>query len=209
MTDLFLNAFVTLFVTIDPIGILPIFLGLTAAGSRHYQVRMALVGSLIATLILLLFALAGEWLLEKFGISLPAFRVAGGLLLFLIALEMLFSRRTERRQRNAQIDHDTPEPEDISAFPLGIPLICGPGAIASIMLLTSQHPGNWTAQATVIGAMLAVMALCVGLLLLAIVLHRYISRTLTDIVTRLLGMLLAALAVQYLFDGLREGLLGG
>jgi multiple antibiotic resistance protein len=209
MTDIFLHAFVALFVTIDPIGILPIFLGLTAAAGRRYQMRMALRACIVATLVLLGFALGGEWLLAQLGITLPAFRVAGGVLLFLIALEMLFERRTERRQRAAHSGEERTEAEDISVFPLGIPLICGPGAIAAIMLLASEHAGDVSAQGSILGALFAVMLLTFALLWLALLAQRWISATVTAVVTRLLGMLLAALAVQYIFDGLREGLLGG
>jgi multiple antibiotic resistance protein len=143
------------------------------------------------------------------GITLPAFRVAGGVLLFLIALEMLFERRTERRQRAASGGEERTEAEDISVFPLGIPLICGPGAIAAIMLLSSEHAGDVGAQGTIVGALFAVMLLTFALLWMALLAQRCISPTVTAVVTRLLGMLLTALAVQYIFDGLREGLLGG
>jgi multiple antibiotic resistance protein len=206
--EVFLHAFVALFVTIDPIGILPIFLGLTAAAGRRHQIAMALRASIIAFVVLLGFALGGEWLLVQLGITLPAFRVAGGVLLFLIALEMLFERRGERRQRSVGGGRDHAELEDISVFPLGIPLICGPGAIAAIMLLASEHAGDWGAQGTVLAALSAVMLLTFLLLALAVLAQRWISPTVTAVVTRLLGMLLAALAVQYIFDGLREGLLG-
>lgn len=210
MLEIFIPAFVTLFVTVDPVSIIPIFIGLTAGASKRQKVRMAVMGSLIAMALLLMFGLIGERLLDNFGITLPAFRVAGGLLLFLIALEMLFSRRNERKTRAAEKIHDDYEPEDISVFPLAIPLLCGPGAIASIMLLTADQTGSVVGQGVVLGAGVVVMLIGLALLLLAVRFDHFISQTISSVITRLLGMLLAALAVQFIFDGvgLAFGLVG-
>ncbi len=203
MLDIFLPAFVTLFVTVDPVSIIPIFVSLTLGASRAQKIRMALMGCLIATALLLLFGLFGQALLDNFGITLPAFRVAGGILLFLIALEMLFSKRNERKSKSAEEIHDHYEPDDISVFPLAIPLLCGPGAIASIMLLTADQSGNAAGQAVVLGAGVAVMMIGAVLLVLAARFQHFIPQTVSNIITRLLGMLLAALSVQFIFDGLK------
>ena len=209
MFDIFLPAFITLFVTVDPVSIIPIFVSLTLGASRSHKIRMALLGCLIATALLLMFGLIGQRLLDNFGITMPAFRVAGGVLLFLIALEMLFSRRNERKSKSAEEIHDHYEPEDISVFPLAIPLLCGPGAIASIMLLTADQDGNLAGQAVVLGAGALVMLIGAVLLVMAARFDHFIPQTVSNIITRLLGMLLAALSVQFIFDGLQAGFVGG
>jgi multiple antibiotic resistance protein len=209
MLDIFLPAFVTLFVTVDPVSIIPIFVSLTLGATRSHKIRMALLGCLIATALLLVFGLFGQPLLDNFGITLPAFRVAGGILLFLIALEMLFSRRNERKSKSAEEIHDHYEAEDISVFPLAIPLLCGPGAIASIMLLTADQAGNPVGVGIVLSAGVAVMLIGAVLLVLAARFQHFIPQTVSNVITRLLGMLLAALSVQFIFDGLRAGFLAG
>lgn len=205
MLEIFIPAFVTLFVTVDPVSIIPIFVSLTAGASKRHKARMALMGCLIAAALLVMFGLIGDKLLDNFGITLPAFRVAGGILLFLIALEMLFSKRNERKSKAAEEIHDVGEPEDISVFPLAIPLLCGPGAIASIMLLTADQSGHIAGQAVVLGSAALVMLIGAALLLLAVRFDHFIPQTISNIITRLLGMLLAALSVQFIFDGLRSG----
>ncbi|TVQ42832.1 MAG: MarC family protein [Wenzhouxiangella sp.] len=209
MLEIFVPAFVTLFVTVDPVSIIPIFVSLTLGASRAHKIRMALMGCLIATVLLLLFGLFGQPLLDNFGITLPAFRVAGGILLFLIALEMLFSKRNERKSKSAEEIHDHYEPEDISVFPLAIPLLCGPGAIASIMLLTADQAGNPAGQALVLSAGVVVMLIGAVLLVLAARFQHFIPQTVSNIITRLLGMLLAALSVQFIFDGLKTFFMAG
>lgn len=210
MLDVALHAFTTLFVVIDPLGLLPVLIGLTVGVAAAERRRMALKGTLIAGLILLVFALAGEVLLGLLGIGLPAFRVAGGGMLLVIALEMVFERRTDRRTRSAQEMKDVGGPDDISVFPLAIPLLSGPGAIASVMLLMARYEGDLAAQATVIGALLLVLAICVVTFLFVEPIERLLGATLTHVVSRLLGILLAALAVQYVLDGLRTAFgLGG
>ncbi len=206
MLEIFIPAFVMLFVTIDPVSIIPIFVSLTAGATRGQKIRMALMGCLIAAVLLVVFGVIGERLLDNFGITLPAFRIAGGILLFLIALEMLFSRRNERKSKSAEEIHDHYEPEDISVFPLAIPLLCGPGAIASIMLLTSAQAGNLAGQAVVMGAGVAVMLIGAALLVTAARFDHFIPETVSNIITRLLGMLLAALAIQFILDGLLAAL---
>ena len=210
MLDIVLQTFTTLFVIIDPLGLLPVLLALTPGVRAPERRRMALKGSLLAAAILLGFALVGERVLGLLGIGLPAFRTAGGVMLLLIALEMVFERRTERRSRSADELKLVGGPDDISVFPLAIPLLAGPGAITSVMLLMARHQGDLGAQATVVAVLLAVMALCVVIFLLVEPLARLLGPTLTHVVSRLLGILLGALAVQYVFDGLRKAFdLGG
>jgi multiple antibiotic resistance protein len=211
MLDIALHAFTTLFVVIDPLGLVPVLLALTAGMSAAERRRMALKGALIAGLILLGFGLLGERLLGLLGIGLAAFRTAGGVMLLLIALEMVFERRSNRRSRSADELREVGGHDDLAVFPLAIPLLSGPGAIASIMLLMDRSRADLAAQAIVLGALLAVMALCVLVLLLLEPLERLLGPTLTHVVSRLLGILLAALAVQYVLDGLRNafGVAGG
>ena len=204
MLDVALHAFTTLFVVIDPLGLVPLLLALTIGAEPAERRRMALKGTLIATVILLGFALLGEPLLRLLGIGLPAFRTAGGVMLLLIAFEMVFERRTGRRSRAADELKQVGGPDDISVFPLAIPLLSGPGAITSIMLLMARHEGDIGAQATVIAVLLLVMALCVLIFLFVEPLERLLGPTLSHVISRLLGILLAALAVQYVFDGLRN-----
>jgi multiple antibiotic resistance protein len=204
MIDVALNAFTTLFVVIDPLGLLPVLLALTPGATAAERRRMALTGTLIATAILLAFALVGDLVLRLLGIGLPAFRIAGGLMLLLIALEMVFERRAERRSRSAQEMKDVGGPDDISVFPLAIPLLSGPGAIASVMLLMARYEGDLAAQAAVVAMLLLVMALCAGIFHFIEPIQRMLGATLTHIVSRLLGILLAALAVQYVLDGIRN-----
>ena len=202
MLDLFISAFVTLFVVIDPPGCAPIFAGLTSGAPPAQARAMALRACLIAMMILVLFALFGEGLLGALQIELNSFRLAGGIMLFLIALEMVFEKRTQRREERAEKIKATPEIEDISVFPLAIPMIAGPGSIATIMLLMSRAEG--TAQTLVIVAALAsVMALLLLALLAAGPIMRLVGEQVEAVITRLLGVLLAALAAQYVIDALR------
>lgn len=198
-TAFLITAFATLFVVIDPPGLVPLFIALTTGLDPAERRRMALRACVIAAIILTLFGIAGEAVLGFIGISLPAFRIAGGLLLFLTALDMLFERRTQRREgQHADPDHDP------SVFPLATPLIAGPGAIASMILLIGQGGGTWSATLSVVGLMLALMAVTFLFLLASPPLERMLGRTGTIVITRLLGMLLAALSVQFVIDGVRS-----
>ena len=151
-------------------------------------------------ILLVLFAILGESVLGFIGISMPAFRVAGGILLFITALDMLFERRTKRREDQAE-ESEEDDSEDPSVFPLAIPLIAGPGAIASIILLTGQRPGA-EGMLMVLGITALVLLLCLGMFLASSLLERALGKTGITVVTRLLGMLLAALSVQFVLDGL-------
>ncbi len=195
-TAFLITAFATLFVVIDPPGLVPLFIALTRGMSVERRRAMALRACLIASVLLLLFGIAGEAILNFIGISMPAFRIAGGILLFLTALDMLFERRTQRREgQTADADHDP------SVFPLATPLIAGPGAIASVILLVGESGPGWGGTAAVLGLMLAMMAVTYSFLLASPPLERALGRTGTIVITRLLGMLLAALSVQFVIDG--------
>ncbi|RVT92874.1 MarC family protein [Sphingomonas crocodyli] len=208
MIALFLSAFVTLFVVIDPPGCAPIFASLTPGASDRQRRAMAIRATTIAGVVLLLFALIGEKLLSTLGISLDAFRIAGGVMLFLIALEMVFEKRTERREGRAEeiskkAAEEHREIEDISVFPMAIPMIAGPGSIATTMLLVSRSNGV-EQSVVVIVALLAVLALMLAALLAAGAIMRVLGPKLEAMITRILGVLLAALAVQFVIDGITK-----
>jgi len=197
-----ITAFVALFVIIDPIGMTPLFVALTQGMNNARRRAIALRACITGALILIVFAAFGEAVLGFVGISMPAFRIAGGILLFLTALEMLFERRTKRRQGQAEQADEEDDGDDPSIFAIAIPLIAGPGSITTVILLAGQRPGleglSW-----VIGVMLSVVVIVFVLFLTAGMLERALGRTGINVVTRLLGMLLAALAVQFVLDGLR------
>jgi multiple antibiotic resistance protein len=200
MIALFLSAFVTLFLVIDPPGCAPIFAGLTKNATAPHRRAMAIRSTLVASAVLLMFALVGEALLQQLGISLDAFRIAGGIMLFLIALEMVFEKRTQRREhRAAEVD---PSYEDISIFPMAIPMIAGPGAIATIMLLVGRSNGIAETLA-VLAALAATMILMLLSLLAAGAIMRVLGPKLEAMITRMLGVILAALATQFVIDGVK------
>lgn len=202
MTELFISAFVTLFVVIDPLGCAPIFASVTQGATAAQRRSMALRAVLASGVILLGFALYGRQLLGALGIGLDSFRIAGGIMLFLIALEMVFERRTQKREKRVEYIIETPEVEDVSIFPMAMPMLAGPGSIASVMLLMSQADGTQQ-RLLVLGAVLAVLALALIALLAAAPLMRLLGQKIEAVITRLLGVLLGALAVQFVIDGLR------
>jgi multiple antibiotic resistance protein len=195
------TAFVTLFVVVDPIGLVPLFIALTAGTAARQRRAIALRACLVAALLLAAFGLFGEEILRFVGITMPAFQIAGGLLLFLTALDMLFERRTRRREGTAGTADDPAA--DPSVFPLAMPLIAGPGAMAAMILLTGQAQGDWLGIAAVHLVMLAVVALVFAMFLVAGLIERALGKLGSVVVTRLLGLLLAALSVQFVLDGLR------
>jgi len=194
-----ITAFVALFVIIDPIGLTPLFAALTQGDPQSRRRAVGIRACLVALFILSLFTIFGEAVLGFVGISMPAFRIAGGILLFLTALDMLFERRTKRREGKADEEE---EGDDPSVFPLAIPLIAGPGAIATVILLAGRDPGLPGILST-IGVTVAVLLVVFALFLTAGLLERLLGRVGINVVTRLLGMLLAALSVQFVLDGLR------
>lgn len=204
MLDYFINAFATLFVTIDPVGLAPMFLAVTAGMSRADRRKVAVRATLTAAGILLIFYASGQTVLNVLGISVSAFRVAGGILLFLIAIEMIFGKRQERKAETAekavesQGHHGTVN--EIAIFPLAIPLISGPATISAIILLSSQAPDT-VAYAGLGGVIAIILLSCMGAFLLADKLERLLGETAQLVITRLLGVLLAALSVQFVADG--------
>lgn len=198
MTELLISAFVTLLVVIDPIGMGPVFVGLTSGLEEHVRRKIALEASIIAFCVLAGSALVGDWLLARLGISLAAFRIAGGLLLFAIAFEMVFQRRTERKA-----DQTGHPGTAIAAFPLAIPLMAGPGAITAMVLLAGRMGHDPLALAALITIMGAMMLASYLVFRGASWLERLLGTQGEAILGRLLGVLLAALAVQYVADGVR------
>jgi len=201
MIELFFSAFVTFLVVIDPPGCAPIFASLTRECTPAQRRAMAIRAVLIAAGILLFFGVLGEDLLRKLGISLAAFRIAGGIMLFLIALEMVFEKRTARRESRVQEVEESPEIEDVSVFPMAIPMIAGPGSIASVMLLVARSEGL-EQSLVVLGALGATLLLTLVALLAAGPLMRLLGHKMEAMITRLLGVILAALAAQFVIDGI-------
>ncbi len=200
MLELFVSTFATLFVVIDPVGCAPIFAGLVSGASHREAVKIACRATMVASLVLLAFALIGTQLLASLHIELDAFRIAGGMMLFLIALEMVFEKRTRRREERAgQVQAP---PEDIAVFPMAMPMMAGPGSIASIMLLMARATG-WDSKLVVLAALAAVLGLTLLSLAAAGPLMKVLGTRVEGVITRLLGVLLGALAVQYVIDGLR------
>ncbi|MEO0981114.1 MAG: MarC family protein [Pseudomonadota bacterium] len=203
---LFTSAFVTFFVIIDAVGVAPVFAVLTAQGDAAYRRSMAFRSVFVATVIIFGFAFGGAWLLNSLHISIDAFRVAGGVLLFLIALDMVFEKRTERREERAEGvlagEAKSGELEDVSVFPIGIPMLGGPGAIATAMLYMSESPA-WTDRAIVLTAIAANLLICLAIFLIAGPLVRAMGASVAGAITRIFGVILAALSVQLLFDGLK------
>jgi len=201
--ELFGSALVTFLVIIDPPGCAPIFASLTRGTSPVHRRAMAIRSSLIAWAILMFFALLGRPMLQALGISLASFRIAGGIMLFFIAMDMVFERRTERRERRAEEIEGTPEAEDISVFPMAIPMITGPGSIASAMLWVSRAETR-VHVAVVLAAITTVMIITLLTLLAAGPLMRLIGEKIEAMITRILGVILAALAAQFVIDGLKQ-----
>lgn len=203
MIELYISSLITFFVVIDPPGCAPIYAGLSASASAEQKRAMAIRAVGVSALILFVFALFGEALLKGLGISLASFRIAGGIMLFLIALEMVFEKRTERREDRAAKVASDPEAEDVSIFPMAMPMIAGPGSIASVMLLMSRNSGI-ERSLVVLGAMVTILLLTLAALLAAGPIMRILGAKIEAVITRLLGVLLAALAVQFVIDGLTE-----
>ena len=207
LAGLFVSSLITFFVVIDPPGCAPIYAGLTAGVERTHVRAMAVRAVLVAAAILFVFALFGQDILSALGISLDSFRIAGGIMLFLIALEMVFEKRTERREERAEeiqrrhAEAHREEPEDISVFPMGIPMIAGPGSIATVMLVTSRNHG--VHLMIVLAALAAVLLATLISLLAAGAIMRVLGDKLEAMITRILGVLLAALAAQYVIDGVK------
>ena len=202
-----LNDFVVLFVVVDPIGLVPLFIALTHDSDRAAQRRTALRGVSLAAAILLAFFLVGDRLLRVLAIGLPAFRIAGGALLFLLAIDMVFARQSGLRSTTLSERREAEARSDVSVFPLAFPLISGPGALTSVLLMAATAGGGWR-YLGIIAVMAAVLGLVLAALLLAPRLMHLLGETGANVVSRVLGLILAALAVQYIIDGI-AGAFGG
>ena len=204
MQEFAFNAFVTLLVVVDPLGLAPIFAALTQGFSEKSKRESAIRGILLGSAILFLFALAGDVLLEALGIGLPAFRIAGGVLLFLLALDMIFARSSGMRASTVREQEEESYQQDVSVFPLAIPLLAGPGAITTVLLYTGERSA--TELAAFVAVLLVVLLLTLICLLLAPRIMRFFGETGSNVLSRVLGVLLAALAVQFVLDGLGASL---
>lgn len=198
MLDTLLPPFMILFVTMDPIGNMPIFMTLTESPRPDYSKAMARRAVLIGGLVLLMFAFAGEAFLNLLSISLPAFRIAGGVLLFVVALQMIF----EEEQKDKAADAENPHENDVSVFPLAVPLIAGPGSIASIILMMSEQHGSVGGQAAVIIALCAVLLITYILFRMSTLCARLMGQTVNQVISKILGIVLGAMAAQFVIDGI-------
>jgi multiple antibiotic resistance protein len=205
--DTLVSAFVTLLLVVDPLGLVPTFLAVTEGLPTKARRQVAARASLIAALVLAGAAIGGDWLFRTVGISLPAFRIAGGLLLFSVASEMVFGVRIERQSKAAEQALEE-HVRNIAAFPLAIPSMAGPGAIAATVLLAGRTDGNLAAFAILLAVICAVVAICYVAFAAAGRIGRALGTTGNVVLSRLLGVLLAALAVQYVIDGIRAVLAG-
>lgn len=207
MLEKILNMFIVLLVVVDPVGVTPMFGALTRGGGELHRRRMAVKGTSLAAAILLIFAFIGDWLLTTLGISLPAFKIAGGVLLFLIAIDMVFARHSGGRSATGREQEEARYKEDISVFPLAFPLIAGPGALTTVLLMVGETRGDTLFFLALIGVLLVVLFLVLVCLLLAGRIMGLMGETGANVMDRLFGVLLAALAVQFVMDGLKAGFL--
>ena len=204
MQEFVFNSFVTLLVVVDPLGLAPIYAALTQGYSDRRRREAAIRGTILGSVILFVFALVGDVLLEALGITLPAFRIAGGMLLFLLALDMIFARPSGMRSRSIQEQEEDDFEADVSVFPLAIPLLAGPGAITTVLLYTG---GRSPAEVGLFAAvLLVVLFLTLASLLLASRVMRLFGETGSNVLSRVLGVLLAALAVQFVLDGIEASI---
>ena len=203
MFDILLNAFIVLFIVVDPVGVASIFVALSARTDRHSARRMALTAVVLAGAMLVTFYLIGDTLLGWMGISLPAFKIAGGILLLLLSIDMVFARHSGLRSTTAGEEYEARHKEDISVFPLAFPLLAGPGALTTVLLMSAQAAGDllfWGMLAIIV----AVLFVAFISLLAATQLRHLLGETGTNVINRLFGLILAALSVQYVIDGIRQ-----
>ena len=201
MLDQLLRHFVVLFVVIEPITLVPIFGALTRGGEKGFRRKMAFKSTILAAIIFWVFALAGQRLLETLGISVEAFKIAGGLLLFLMAVDMVFARQSGLRSTTVREQDEARYREDVSVFPLAFPLLAGPGALATLLLLLTEIQDDWIGFFGLMG--MAMLVLLIGLILMLLTgpVMRVLGETGANVISRLLGVVLVALAVQYVVDG--------
>ena len=201
MEALIIHASVTFLVIIDPVGLAPLVASLTAGRTTQERRKAALPGMLVAAIVLYVFAFVGKALLPTLGVSLAAFRIAGGVLLFLVAIDMVFARHSGLRSTTSSEDEEAHRRHDIAVFPLAIPLVAGPGAIASVMLLRGEAGGSWLARGAVLIVLTLILLISYLFLLIATEVVELLGVTGTNVVGRVLGIVLASLAVQFIIDG--------
>lgn len=206
MIELLFDSFIILFVVVDPLGLAPMFAALTRDDTPRQRRRLALRGVFIAGGILVTFVLVGDALLRALGIGVPAFQIAGGVLLFLLAVDMLFARHSGLRSTTEREQREAAQRKDISVFPLAIPLIAGPGALTTVLLMVGEQGDNPAVIGATLVVVILVLAIALGSLLLSGQLLRLIGETGANVVSRVLGVILAALAAQYILDGLQAGM---
>lgn len=203
MIEQLIKTFVIFFVVIEPVSLVPMFGALTRGGEAGYRRRMAWKSVAVSAGIFVVFALLGDWLLQVLGVSVEAFKVAGGLLLFMLSVDMVFARQSGLRSTTVREQDEARYREDISVFPLAFPLIAGPGALATLLLLIGDTRGDSVQFALVLGTGLLALLVTLGFLLLTQPIMRVMGVTGANVVSRLLGVVLSALAVQYVVDGLK------
>jgi len=205
MWDLFVDSLIIMFVVVDPVGLAPIFAALTQGESPAAKRRLAIRGTLIAGAILLIFVLVGDSLLNALGIGMPAFQIAGGLLLFLLAVDMVFARPSGMRSTTEREHREAEAKKDISVFPLAIPLIAGPGALTTVLLIVGDQGEDPVIIGTVLAVLFVVLLATLVSLFFSARLMAFMGETGANVVSRVLGVILAALAVQFVLDGWQAG----
>ncbi|HEY5683508.1 MAG TPA: MarC family protein [Sulfuricaulis sp.] len=207
MFDLFVDSLIIMLVVVDPVGIAPLFVALTQGESEAARRRTAFRGTLIAGGILVVFVLVGDSLLNALGIGMPAFQIAGGALLFLLAVEMVFARHSGVRSTTAREQREAETRKDISVFPLAIPLIAGPGALTSVLLMVGEQGDEPLVIGSVLAVIVVVLLITLASLLFSARIMAFMGETGANVVSRVLGVILAALAVQFVLNGWQEGFL--
>ena len=197
MLEVFIQAFVLYFVVIDPIGNTPIFMSITQTQSEKEKFQTAIEGVTIATIVLILFSIIGQFLLSYLNISLESFRIAGGIILFLIAIEMLFNKRQERKEQI--LDQAT---DKLSVFPLAIPILAGPAAITSVIVIATKYQDDLILQSINLLGLIMVMVITLIFFILLAKSDKFINKNITNIISRVIAIILAALSIQYIIDGL-------
>ena len=197
MLEIFIQSFVLYFIVVDPIGNTPIFMSITQTQNPKEKYQTAIEGVIIATTILIFFSIIGQFLLSYLNISLASFRIAGGIILFLIAIEMLFNKRQERKQKVANQTNDK-----LSVFPLAIPILAGPAAITSVIVIATKNQESIALQSISLLGLVAVMLITLILFLLLAKSEKFLNKNITNIISRVIAIILAALSVQYIVDGL-------
>ena len=209
MLESFINAFIIYFVVVDPIGIAPIFLAVTEAQDRARKLRTVLESTVVATTIMLFFALCGAWVLGHLNISTAAFKIAGGIILFLVALDMLAAKRQQRKRAEStgggnagETGSDEPDSDNLAIYPLAIPLLAGPSAIMSVIVVNAGFAGALASKLTGYAALLAVMVATGVILCLTVIAEGWLNERITMVFSRITAIILAGLSVQYVIDGL-------